>query len=216
MQGRGGSTNGAVTPFTQRARVLMNTKTVSFCTWLTVLLFVFALLSPEEACCFDTDTLKTTGIIMGITFGVALVVVLLVGTIRDIKKGRGGGDEDEDVWTRSPVLRTLGTRFFDYRLFGGSPCAPEGTLEESRAALGRMDFFPQGRIRTIGLANPLAPPMQGNPSVKGVFPGGVEHPAPKPPGARGSVSPSSDKVALSHLPALGAGCSHSPSVPAVD
>ena len=55
-----------------------------------------------------------------------------------------------------------------------------------------------------------------NPSGKGGFPAGFEHPGPKPPGARGSVSPCPDKVALSRLPALGPGCSGLRSVPTVD
>lgn len=81
------------------------------CTWSVLVLFLFAILSPEEACAFDTDTLKTAGIITGITVGVALVIVLVVGTVRDMKRDRDEEDEQEkDVWSGNPVLRALGYR----------------------------------------------------------------------------------------------------------
>jgi hypothetical protein len=73
------------------------------CTLSTMLILalVFPFVVPDTSWggMFDfddiDDTLKTTGIIIGITAGVVLVVVLIAGTIKDIK----GGDEEEiDIW----------------------------------------------------------------------------------------------------------------------
>ena len=59
------------------------------------LLFSFCVPSPGWAFLdFSTDALKSTGIIIGITAGVLLLVVLIVGTVRDVK----GDKEDEDIW----------------------------------------------------------------------------------------------------------------------
>lgn len=44
---------------------------------------------------FSEDALKSTGIIIGITAGVVLLVVLVAGTIKDIKAKKG---EEEDIW----------------------------------------------------------------------------------------------------------------------
>lgn len=96
------------------------------CAWAALLLFLSSLLAPEEALGFDTDALKTAGIVTGITVGVALVVVLVVGTVRDMKKDRGKERDEEDVWSRSPVLRTLGCRPWEHTLFG-PPSQPERT-----------------------------------------------------------------------------------------
>jgi len=53
---------------------------------------------------FDEDALKTTGIIIGITAGVVLLVVLIAGTVKDIK---GGEEEEEDIWANLRKNRTL-------------------------------------------------------------------------------------------------------------
>lgn len=95
------------------------------CAWAVVFLFLSSLLAPHEARCFDTDALKTAGIVTGITVGVALVVVLVAGTVRDMKKDRGKERDEEDVWSGSPVLRTLGFRHWEHTLFGPPP-QPEG------------------------------------------------------------------------------------------
>jgi hypothetical protein len=93
----------------------------SCCGWCVIFCFLFGLLSPDPALGFDTDTLKTAGIVSGITIGVALVVILVAGTMRDMKKDRRDEDEDDDVWSRSPLLRTLGYRPCDDPLLGPSP-----------------------------------------------------------------------------------------------
>jgi len=140
----------------------MNRQALLLCSWSVIFFFLFTLLSPDDASCFDTDALKTTGIIMGITFGVALVVVLLVGTIHDMKRDRDKGDEVDEVWSRHPLLRTLGYRPVDYPFFGGSPAPPEVLFEQGRMHLEKANVLPQGRIRTIGLAHPLPPSMQAH------------------------------------------------------
>ena len=58
--------------------------------------FVTSTLYPQDlrAGFFDEDALKTTGIIIGITFGVCLVVVLIAGTMKDLK-----GDEPDDLFS---------------------------------------------------------------------------------------------------------------------
>jgi len=67
---------------------------------VAILALICALIAPSPARAFldfndPEDTLKTTGIIIGITAGVVLLVVLIVGTVKDIK---GGEEEEEDIW----------------------------------------------------------------------------------------------------------------------
>ncbi len=75
---------------------------------LVVFSLVCALLLPAPAqggfLDFGTDTLKSTGIIIGITAGVVLLVVLIAGTIKDIK---GTDEEEEDIWADLRKNRTL-------------------------------------------------------------------------------------------------------------
>ncbi len=53
---------------------------------------------------FSEDALKSTGIIIGITAGVVILVVLIAGTIKDIK---GGDEEEGDIWADLRENRTL-------------------------------------------------------------------------------------------------------------
>jgi hypothetical protein len=134
-------------------RAFMNARVRSFSSWLVVLCFLFATLYPQDApAFFDTDTLKTTGIIMGITFGVALVVVLVVGTMRDLKKDK---DEDhDDVWSQSPVLRTLGYRPGDFPFSAETPLAAGGPLENGLVTEEEIERFLKARVDRIGLSKP--------------------------------------------------------------
>lgn len=62
---------------------------------ILIFCFSFSVLYPQQLWgFFDEDTLKTTGIIIGITFGVCLVVVLIAGTMKDLK------GEPDDLFTR--------------------------------------------------------------------------------------------------------------------
>jgi len=75
---------------------------------LALSLFLFASLATPHRSWgfldFSEDALKTTGIIIGITAGVVLLVVLIAGTVRDIK---GGEEEEEDIWANLRENRTL-------------------------------------------------------------------------------------------------------------
>jgi hypothetical protein len=120
------------------------------CAWSVLFFFLFTLFSPDHALCFDwEDSLKTAGIVTGITIGVALIIVLVVGTVRDTKRDRGEEDEDDDVWTQSPVLRTLGYRHLDDPLFGKSSVDPEGL--EGRQEL---EAFLAGKVDRERFENP--------------------------------------------------------------
>jgi hypothetical protein len=131
----------------------MNARISAFSSWLLVFCFLFATLYPQDAPAFiDTDTLKTTGIIMGITFGVALVVVLVVGTIRDLKKNRD--QDDDDVWSQSPVLRTLGYRPGEFPFSAETPLAAGGPPENGLVTEEEIDRFLKARVDRIGLSKP--------------------------------------------------------------
>jgi len=131
----------------------MNARVRVFSAWLVVFCFLFATLSPEDAqAFFDTDTLKTTGIIMGITFGVALVVVLVVGTIRDLKKDRD--QDDDDVWSQSPVLRTLGYRPGAFPFLEKTLLPAEGPPEKGLVSEEEIERFLKAKVNGIGLSKP--------------------------------------------------------------
>ena len=121
----------------------------SCCTWPVLFFFLFTFLSPDDALGFDTDTLKTAGIVTGITIGVALIVVLVAGTFRDAKRGKDKEGEDDDVWTRSPVLRTLGYRYLEDPLFGRAPDGREGL--EGRQ---QIEAFLEGKTDKVCLERP--------------------------------------------------------------
>jgi hypothetical protein len=106
---------------------------------------VFTLLCPDPALSFDTDTLKTAGIITGITIGVALVVILVAGTMRDFRRDRGEEEEDDEVWSRSPVLRTLGYNYLDDPLFGPSSTLAEDPSRQGLAEREDLEAFLRGR-----------------------------------------------------------------------
>jgi hypothetical protein len=129
----------------------MNARVRVFSSWLVVFCFLFATLHPDDALAFfDTDTLKTTGIIMGITFGVALVIVLVVGTVRDLKKDRN----DDDVWSQSPVLRTLGYRPGDFPLLGRPPLPAEGPADGVLVSADEIDLFLKAKDDGIRIESP--------------------------------------------------------------
>jgi len=137
----------------------MNARVRLFSSWLVVFCFLFATLYSEDALAsFDTDTLKTTGIIMGITFGVALVVVLVVGTIRDLKKNRD--NDDDEVWSQSPVLRTLGYRPGDFPFWGKTPLPAEGPPENRLVSEDEIGLFLKAKVDGIGFKKPAYGPVQ--------------------------------------------------------
>ena len=73
---------------------------------IATLLFTVACPDPSWAFLdFSKDTWKTTGIVIGITAGVLLLVVLIAGTVTDIK--RKSGKEEEDIWAYMLDNRTL-------------------------------------------------------------------------------------------------------------
>ncbi len=127
----------------------------SFCACSIVFFFLFTLICPDDALCFDTDALKTAGIVTGITIGVALVVVLIAGTMRDFKKDGGEEEEDDEIWSQSPVLRTLGYNYLDDPLFGPSSVLAEGAHENGQTERRDLEAFLQGRVV---LADGAAPP----------------------------------------------------------
>ncbi len=120
------------------------------CAWSVLFFFLFTLFSPDDALCSDffDDYLKTPLIVSGITLGVALIIVLIVGTVRDTKRDRGEEDEDDDVWTQSPVLRTLGYRVMDDPLFGPSSVNPDGL-----AGRQELEAFLAGRVDRVRFEN---------------------------------------------------------------
>jgi hypothetical protein len=75
-------------------------------------------------------------------------VVLIVGTVRDTKRDRGEEDEDDDVWSRSPVLRALGHSYMDDPLFGRSPVPPEAS-----AAGQELEAFLAGKVDRVRFEN---------------------------------------------------------------
>lgn len=111
------------------------------CAWSVLFFFLFTLCSPGDALCDFEDNLVTAAIVSGITLGVALIVVLIVGTVRDTKRDRGEEDEDDDVWSRSPVLRTLGYRVMDDPLFGRSSVHPDRFTEKQE-----LEVFLAGKV----------------------------------------------------------------------
>jgi hypothetical protein len=119
----------------------MTRRVRSFCAWSVLFFFLFTLISPDEALCFDTDPLVTAAIVSGITLGVALIVVLIVGAVRDSKRDRGEEDEDDDVWSQNPALRTLGYRYMDDPVLGRSPVHAEGV-----AGRQELEAFQEGKI----------------------------------------------------------------------
>lgn len=138
----------------------------SCCAWSVLFFFLFTLFSPDHALCFDwEDNLKTAGIVAGITVGVALVIVLVVGVIRDTKRDRGEEDDDDDVWTQSPVLRTLGYRHMDDPLSGRSPVPPEGP-----AGSQELEAFLAGKVDRVRYEDPCG---QCAPDPRRFGPGGV-------------------------------------------
>lgn len=135
------------------------------CAWSVLFFFLFTLFSPNDALCDWEDSLVTGAIVSGITIGVALIIVLIVGTVRDTKRDRGEEDEDDDVWSQSPVLRTLGYRIADDPLFGRTPVHSEGV-----AARQELEAFLAGKVDKFRLESPYSPCA---PDPRGVRPGGV-------------------------------------------
>ena len=92
------------------------------CTILLICLIV-TLAAPRLASAgfFDEDALKTTGIIVGITFGVSLVIVLIAVAVIEFR-----GGPDEDVWSKVPVNEEEVAAIRDLpRLLERSPEPPE-------------------------------------------------------------------------------------------
>jgi hypothetical protein len=138
----------------------------SCCAWAVLFFFLFTLISPDDALCSDwEDSLKTAGIVAGITVGVALIIVLVVGVIRDTKRDRGEEEEDDDVWTQSPVLRTLGYRHMDNPLLGRSPAHPEGLADRQE-----LEAFLAGKVDRVRSKTPYG---QCAPDPCRFGPGGV-------------------------------------------
>ncbi len=129
-----------------------------YAAWAAIFFFLFFLVAPDDALCFDTDTLKTAGIVSGITLGVALIVVLIAGTVRDLKKDGGDEEEEDDVWSQSPVLRTLGYRPLHDSKLGAPPSARQGLPGEGFTGIREIEAFRVGRkepVRT-GASSPLS------------------------------------------------------------
>lgn len=137
------------------------------CAWSVLFFFLFTLFSPDDALCSDffNDYLKTPLIITGVTVGVALIIVLVVGVVRDSKRDRGEDEEDDDVWSKSPVLRTLGYRHMDDPLLGRSPVHPEGLADRQE-----LEAFLAGKIDRVRFESPYG---QRAPDPGLFRPGGV-------------------------------------------
>lgn len=94
----------------------MENRFKSVCAGVLIITLLTAVLYPQELWAFfDEDTLKTTGIIIGITFGVCLVIVLIAGTMKDLK-----GDP-EDVFARLPIQKPDGPWKDLFSLTGKAP-----------------------------------------------------------------------------------------------
>jgi hypothetical protein len=97
------------------------------------------------------DTLKTTGIIIGITAGVVLLVVLIAGTIKDIK---GGDEEEVDIWADLRQDHSLGG-VYGLLIAPGFLDAQDGDAPQSCGAAedipGRMTPVQDGRDPGRGL-----------------------------------------------------------------
>ena len=109
---------------------------------------------------FDTDTLKTAGIITGVTLGVALVIVLIIGVVRDTKRHGDDEEENDDVWSQSPVLRTLGYRPADDPLLGKWLASPEGPSREGRTDEQEIEAFLEGKIVRVSSDAPYGVPTE--------------------------------------------------------
>jgi len=127
------------------------TRQVRFCcAWSVLFCFLFTLFSPNDALCFDwEDSLVTAGIVTGVTIGVGLIVVLVVGVVRDSKRDRGEDEEDDDVWSQSPVLKTLGYRHVEDPLLGQSPVHPEGLADRQE-----LEAFLAGKVDRVRFESP--------------------------------------------------------------
>jgi hypothetical protein len=79
-------------------------------------------------------------------------VVLIVGPIRDTKRNRGEEDEDDDVWSQSPALRTLGYKPMDDPLIGRRPIPPEGP-----AGRQVLEAFLAGKVDRVRFESPYGP-----------------------------------------------------------
>ncbi len=124
------------------------------CTWLVLVLFLATFFSPPDAFSFDTDALKTAGIITGATLGVALVVVLIIGVVRDTK-GHGDDEEgDDDVWSQAPALRTLGYKSTKDPLLGKRLAAPEGPSSQGRMDEQELEAFLRGKMDRVPPEDP--------------------------------------------------------------
>lgn len=84
---------------------------------LVTFVLVGALAFPPDLWAFmDEDTLKISGIALGATLGVCLVVVLIAGTMKDL----GGEEEEDDFLARLPL--------------------PEGAVEQGMSLLNGTAF----------------------------------------------------------------------------
>ncbi len=86
----------------------MKSRSRMLCSWIVLVSFFAVLTAPNQASAFfSEDALATTGIIIGITAGVCLLVVLIAGTISDIKKKP---EDPDDVFSEVPILKSLALR----------------------------------------------------------------------------------------------------------
>ena len=152
----------------------MNEGLRSFSSWLVVVCFLFAVLAPDDALAFfDEDALKTTGIIMGITAGVALLIVLVVGTVRDLKKKKE--PQEDDVWSRNPAVRTLGYRPGAFPWFGQAPTSSGASAEKGLVSQQEIDAFLQGKVDTMGFIRTPYRLAKNPPAFTlGCMPGGLD------------------------------------------
>jgi hypothetical protein len=157
-------------------------------TLIIVASLVFATCSPKSAWAFlDEDSLKTSAIITGISLGVALLIVLIAGTIRDIK-----GDDDEDIWednwTDNSLLKLTGSSETLRKLLGKQPPLSHPPIRVMKATWYPSGEPAKGTRLPAGPGNtPILFPdspfegqseqgsvrlAQGNPSLfRGGFPG---------------------------------------------
>ena len=109
---------------------------------------------------FSKDALKSTGIVIGITAGAILLVVLIAGTMKDIKERKG---QDVDLWADIMDSRTLAYM----------PDLLAGPLfvEDLKQALAStppalpptIPGFPMDSSKGCGRTNPLHPILLGDP-----------------------------------------------------
>lgn len=127
----------------------MNNRTRSFWACALVVALSVTILFPDDLSAFwDKEHLKTAGIIAGISLGVGVAIILIAGTIYDLKKV----SKKDSAWFPDPD---------EIKLFAGAPSGSGGIyFEGTEISAGKpgpgIDLFTE---RTPREARLLMPPL---------------------------------------------------------